>query len=277
MLTKEELMSREKMASIGGLSQAKKEFKNSAFSMVEMVKVLYEDYLERKSSVQVKSSKNNKGNEGLKEIPSTYVSENNSEVCSEGHSSNCPRSHQDGFGAFEKHTRGIGLRLLTKMGYEGKGLGIEGQGIVNPIKAVERPRYLGLGYGEVDLGASSRMGSKTSKASNASNGQLKSLQEHFTKGNGASLQDCGSECKSYPKKSEDQHGRYNGHVFTDSIFYYNKNNHVIRNLWNMYPCTYCLSPKYCVAKCWKRQNLYKKPMSTRKETRHKDSTPQWKK
>jgi G patch domain-containing protein 2 len=62
------------------------------------------------------------------------------------------------------------LRLLTKMGYEGKGLGIEGQGIVNPIEVVERPQYLGLGYGEVDLGSSSKMGSKTSKASNASNG-----------------------------------------------------------------------------------------------------------
>jgi hypothetical protein len=70
----------------------------------------------------VKSSKNNKGNEGLKEMPSTFVSENNSEVCSEGHSSNSPCSHQDGFGAFEKHTRVIGLRLLTKVGYEGKAL-----------------------------------------------------------------------------------------------------------------------------------------------------------
>jgi hypothetical protein len=32
------------------------------------------------------------------------------------------------------------------MGYEGKGLGIEGQGIVNPIEVVEIPRYLRLGY-----------------------------------------------------------------------------------------------------------------------------------
>jgi hypothetical protein len=51
----------------------------------------------------------------------------------------------------------------------------------------------------VELGASSKMGSKTSKASNASNGQLNSLQEHFTKGDGVSLLDCGSECKSSPK------------------------------------------------------------------------------
>jgi hypothetical protein len=229
MLAREELISREKMESIGGLSQDEKEFINSVFSMAEMVKVLYEDYLERKRSPQVKASKNNKVKEGLKEVPSTSVSENNSEVCSEGHSSNSPSSHQIGFGAFEKHTRGVGLKLLTKMGYEeGKGLGCKGQGIVNPIEVVERPRYLGLGYGEVDLGESSKIGSKTSEASNASNGQLKTLQEHFTKGNGMSLQDCGSECKSSPKKSEDQHGRYNGHVFTNSPFDYNKHNQVIR-------------------------------------------------
>jgi hypothetical protein len=149
---------------------------------------------------------------------------------------------------------------------EGKGLGCKGQGIVNPIEVEERPRYLGLGYDEVELGASSKIGSKTLESSNASNGQLKTLQEHFTKGNDASLLDCGSECKSSPKLREDQHGRYNGHAFINSPFDYNKHNQVIRNLWNRYPCTYCHSPKHCVAKCWKRQNLYKKPMSTRKET-----------
>jgi hypothetical protein len=74
MLTREELISREKMAYIGGLSQDEKEFINSVFAMSEMVKVLYEDYLERKRSAQVKASKNNKGKEGLKEVLSTYVS-----------------------------------------------------------------------------------------------------------------------------------------------------------------------------------------------------------
>jgi tuftelin-interacting protein 11 len=89
----------------------------------------------------------------LKEFPSTPNSENISEVCSGSHSSISHCSHQDGsFGAFEKHTRGIGLKLLTKMGYEGKGLGNKGQGIINPIEVVERPCYLGLGYGEEEIG-----------------------------------------------------------------------------------------------------------------------------
>jgi hypothetical protein len=60
MFTREELISREKIASAGGLSQDEKEFRNSVFSMSGMVKVLYEDYLERKRSTQVKSSKKNK-------------------------------------------------------------------------------------------------------------------------------------------------------------------------------------------------------------------------
>jgi hypothetical protein len=51
--------------------------------------------------VQVKASKKNKGKEGLKEVPSTSISENISEVCSEGYSSNSPSSHQVGFGAFK--------------------------------------------------------------------------------------------------------------------------------------------------------------------------------
>jgi hypothetical protein len=91
--------------------------------MSDMVKVLYEDYLERKRSLQEKTSKNNKREEELKELPSTLNSENISEVCNGIHSSISHCSHQDGsFGAYEKHTRGIGLRSLTKMGYEGKGL-----------------------------------------------------------------------------------------------------------------------------------------------------------
>jgi len=49
--------------------------------------------------------------------------------------------------SFEKHTRSIGPKLMSKMGYEGKGLGKNAQGIIEPIMVEERPKYLGLGYG----------------------------------------------------------------------------------------------------------------------------------
>ena len=50
-------------------------------------------------------------------------------------------------GSFEKHTRGMGSKLMFKMGYqEGKGLGKHAQGMVEPISVVERPKNVGLGY-----------------------------------------------------------------------------------------------------------------------------------
>lgn len=50
------------------------------------------------------------------------------------------------FGAFEVHTKGFGSRLMAKMGFvEGTGLGKAGQGMVQPIQVVKRPKSLGLG------------------------------------------------------------------------------------------------------------------------------------
>ena len=51
-------------------------------------------------------------------------------------------------GGFEKHTRGKVSKLMSKRGYEGKGLGKHAHGIVEPIMVEERPKYLGLGYGQ---------------------------------------------------------------------------------------------------------------------------------
>jgi len=80
------------------------------------------------------------------------------EVNNSSFSSNSSKNNY--VGSFEKHTRGIGSKLMSKMDYEGKGLGKHAQGIVEPIIVEERPKYLGLGYG-LAYGESSKSAIKT--------------------------------------------------------------------------------------------------------------------
>jgi tuftelin-interacting protein 11 len=52
----------------------------------------------------------------------------------------------ENIGDFEKHTKGIGSKILRKMGYDGQGLGKRSQGIISPIVATQRAKHEGLGF-----------------------------------------------------------------------------------------------------------------------------------
>jgi hypothetical protein len=52
---------------------------------------------------------------------------------------------------FEKHTKGVGSKLLNKMGNNSGGLREYGQGIITPIDPKRRPVRENLGYVEITL------------------------------------------------------------------------------------------------------------------------------
>jgi len=58
------------------------------------------------------------------------------------------------FGGFERHTTGFGSQMLAKMGHKpGRGLGVHGKGITEPLVAKQREKNLGLGATTGNKGA----------------------------------------------------------------------------------------------------------------------------
>ncbi|XP_023691073.1 zinc finger CCCH-type with G patch domain-containing protein [Paramormyrops kingsleyae] len=92
-----------------------------------------------------------------------------------------PGSTSD-FGGWEAHTRGIGSKLMSKMGYEfGKGLGRNGEGRVEPVLAVVLPKGRSLDHcvetvqkkalGKGGTEASAKRRKKKAKGTGASQGR----------------------------------------------------------------------------------------------------------
>ena len=55
------------------------------------------------------------------------------------------------FGSFEQSSKGFGMKMLLKMGFQvGQGLGREGQGIVEPVQVKQRPTGAGIAFGDFD-------------------------------------------------------------------------------------------------------------------------------
>jgi hypothetical protein len=111
-----------------------------------------------------------------KETLTNYIHEH--EVCNVSLSSNS--SQDECFGDFENQTRGIGSKLLLKMGYEGGGLGKHAQG-VEPVVVEERHKYCGLGYERRD-GENSKVKERREKVPRTNCVSSSPLQEGYKGG-----------------------------------------------------------------------------------------------
>lgn len=128
------------------------------------------------------------------------------------------------------------------MGYEGGGLGINGQGITNPIMVEGIPKYQGLGYGQREFGECS----KWFEAQQS----YKDEMSHQYGGENVHLHPKWDECLKGPctslstrhHQSCSPRYRYKSHGFFPNASNFDY-------LWNMYPCTLCDAFDHCVVVC----------------------------
>jgi hypothetical protein len=232
-----------------------------------------------------------------KETLTKYMHEH--KVCSVSLSSN--PSKDECLGGFENHTKGIGSKLMFKMGYEGKGLGKHAQGIVEPIVIEERPKFCGLGY-EQRNGSNSKVEETKEKVPSITFVSGSPPQEGFK----------GESSELLLKVQSLQHARFvfrmnanvrvvtvmrtrtllmvcrrelvtlQIHLLTEAIkvnapgiipayrsvaFDYVKHNNFACNNGRRNPCTYCGLYNHHVSKCWKRLANFRKLSKQRQRER----------
>jgi hypothetical protein len=280
-----------------------KEMFNALLTMKDMVQELWKDreesivlqeqmmaMKEEKEQLLEKLQEMEKQLQEAKETLTKYMHDH--EVCNGSLSSNS--SQEDCFGVFENHTKGIGSKLMLKMGYEGKGLGKNAQGIIEPIMVEERPKYLGLGYERI-VEANSKVEETNEKVSNTifvsssppqegfqgessrtfvegSNSsacktcvqdegkcvQQKGYDSHEGKSRFVSFQRRACDSSDSPPQSgnKGECSRYKS-AFNSVAFDYVKHNKSACNNGKI-PCTFCGFYNHHVSKCWKRKSIFRK-------------------
>jgi hypothetical protein len=280
-----------------------KEMFNALLTMKDMVHVLWKDreesivlqeqlvaMKEEKDQLLKKLQEMENQLQEAKETLTKYMHDH--EVCNVSLSSNS--SQEDCFGVFENHTKGIGSKLMLKMGYEGKGLGKHAQGIIEPIVVEERPKYCGLGYERI-VEANSKVEETNEKVSSTIFVSSSPPQEGFQgessrtlveSSNSSACKTCvQDEYKCVKQKGCDNHedkrrfeslqkrvcnssnsppqrgnkgecSRYKS-AFNSVAFDYVKHDKSACNNGKR-PCTFCGLYNHRVSKCWKRKSTFRK-------------------